>query len=208
MQHGGVAIVRITVKSLLVLAALTSPALAGDGIPPVADKAITIAVLGHGGKVGTTPVGGWGPSLELSLGRKRLQYFVEGSILEERIGVEDDRISGHAYRGAAGLRWIARSFELGDKGAIDLHFEGFAGYSRLIFAGNHVGRPELGLGVGYQIRAFFKGGDLLNGFAFRISARVVFSPASNREETVACRGTCPMGSGDSTGLMAVFGAEL
>jgi hypothetical protein len=196
------------VRSVILVAVLAGPAGADDELPPLPDRAVTLSVMGHAGRIGGVTEGGLGPNVEVAFGQRRWQYFAEGNVSWVSLGQDDARISGKAVRGGAGIRWLARAFELGDRGSIDLHLEAFAGVTRFDFdAMDRIVRPDLGVGVGYQIRGRWHGGR--SQAAFRISARIYFAPTDREVATAVCRGTCPTSSGvDNSGLMAVFGAQL
>jgi hypothetical protein len=124
------------------------------------------------------------------------------------LGAEDDQVSGHALRAGLGIRWHARSFEMGDVGSFDLYLEGFAGYSRYRFEDRAaIARPDFGAGIGYGIRTFF--GRSARDRGMRITARVFVAPTDERDERIACRGSCPMTRGNTnSGLMAMIGGYL
>jgi hypothetical protein len=178
-------------------------------LPGLAKRSMTLGIVGHGGKLAGLDEGGWGPSLEFALGRERWQYFAEASLAFVKLGPEGERTGGRQIRGGLGVRWLARSFELGPRGTLDMHLEAFTGMSRFQFEGmNRFSRPDLGAGVGYQVRGFF-GRKLAKQAAMRISARVFFAPTDERDEMIACRGTCSTSNGTSnSGLMAVFGGQF
>jgi hypothetical protein len=200
----------MSIRHAFLLLAVASPAHAdGDddvkvrGFP---STSVTLGMTMHGGRLAGIQEGSFGPSLEFALGRSRWQYFVEGSAELARLGPEDNRIEGKRLRAGIGIRYLARSFELGRQGAVDMHLEGFSGVSRYDLDGmDRMTRPDLGLGVGYLIRVFH-GDERSKQAGFRISARVVFSPTDRDTVLAACRGTCTMTeSNTNTGLMAVFG---
>jgi hypothetical protein len=201
-------------RSLIMLCALAGTAAAdddddeeGDKLPPLPDREITLSLLAHNGMLGGVPESGVGPNLEVALGDHRVQYFVEGSYSTAQLGRDDDAIHGRAVRGGAGVRWLARSFEIGRNGAIDMHLEGFGGVERMRFDGmSRLWRPDLGVGVGYQVRGFWKHNK--RHVAFRVSARLYFAP-TDRDVTAVCRGTCEMSRGtDNSGIMALVGIGL
>jgi len=197
------------VRSLVLLAALASPAVAddddSDGLPPAPAHAVTLGVMGYGGRLAGVPQGGWGPDLELALGHDRWQYFVEAAAMRSTLGPDRDQLVGHAVRGGVGARWLARSFELGRTGTLDMHVEAFAGAARLSFDGmKRVSRPDLGVGVGYIIRRTER-----HQLGLRLSARIFFAPTDHEVATAVCRGTCTTTADpSSSGLMVVFGAQL
>lgn len=164
-----------------------------------------IGIAAHGGKLAGIDETGWGPNLELAIGSGRWQIFGEAGVARVKLGPEGDRTAGTQLRGGLGIRWLARSFELGRDGSIDMHLEAFSGMSRFGFEDmGKLVRPDLGVGVGYAIRGFF-GRRFQHQAALRISARIYFAPTDRRDEEIACRGSCPMTDGNTnSGLMAVF----
>jgi hypothetical protein len=67
-------------------------------------------------------------------------------------------------------------------------------------------RPDLGLGVGYLIRAFY---GRTKQAGFRVSARVFFAPTDRETVLAACRGMCTLGaSNTNSGLMGVLGGSF
>jgi hypothetical protein len=198
----------LTIAGLLI----ASPALAevdDEALSPLAKRSITVGVGGHNGKLAGLDENGWGPNLELAIGRPRWQYFAEGGVARVKLGPVGDRTPGFKWRGGVGVRWLARSFELGDRGSIDMQLEAFTGVSRFQFEDlPRFTRPDLGFGVGYQVRGFF-GDERRKQAGLRVTMRVYFAPTSDVLEEIkmiACRGTCPTTAGTSnSGLMAGFG---
>jgi hypothetical protein len=67
-------------------------------------------------------------------------------------------------------------------------------------------RPDVGVGVGYALRAF--GHMRVNQAGLRVSARIVFAPTDRDTVMAACAGTCPemtTGGNRNTSFMGVFG---
>lgn len=180
------------------------------GLPPVAGRSITLGFTGQGGKVAGVPLGSVGPSVELALGHRRLQSFVEGSVSLVWLGVDTDRSTGVQWRGGVGVRWLARSFELGRRASLDMHLEAVGGMSRFQLEDRaRFSRPDLGIGVGYQLRAFRERANRpARQVAFRVSARAVFARSDSRDEQIACRGTCEMSPATDSGLMMVLGGQF
>lgn len=176
-------------------------------VQPLPRLSASVGVMGTGGKLAGLDLTGWAPNVELALGSGRWQYFGEVGFGFVKLGPKDDRVSGQQLRGGAGVRWLARSFELGDTGAVEMHLEAFAGYSWFDLDGARIARPDLGAGVGYGLRSFV--GKRFRNSGLRVTARVFFAPTDRRDEEIACRGSCPMTAGNSnTGLMAMFGGVL
>ncbi len=169
---------------------------------PMPARSIAAGVTGHGGWFQGRPEGGWGPYLEVALGHRRFQYAAELAITPIETGDDGPERRGMAIRGGAVVRWLARSFVLTENLALEMHLEAFAGATRLRWEHGERGwRPDLGVGVGYQVRWVPK-------VAFRVSARAYFAPNEGPTTPSACRSTtpCDPGSSSSTGLMALFGA--
>lgn len=104
-----------------------------------------------------------GVALEIARGTSRFQGFVEGSALWLQ-----DELGGRELRGGGGLRWLARSFEIGDRGSIEMHLEGAAGVNRLARDGMERTFSDLAVGGGFQVRL------TQPRFAFRATVRAVF----------------------------------
>lgn len=188
---------------VLLLLARVAPAAAGveDSAPfPVARHSIGLSVIAHGGTVDGQNEGGVGPNLELALGDRRWQYFVELGVQIETLGPRPWATAGYQGRGGVGVRWLARSFDLED-GAFEMNLEAAAAVETFWWRnGDRLTRPELSAGFSWQIR--FYGSQ----FTFRSSARVYFAPDRD-SPMVACRGTCsaPTSGASPTGLLGIMG---
>jgi hypothetical protein len=193
---------------IFLLLAVAAPAHADvetSKVRPFPSSSMTVGVVGHAGKLAGITEGGWGPMIEFAIGGGRWQYLAEASLQWGHLG-PDDEIDGRRVRGGLGVRWLARSFELGTRGAIDMHLEAVAGMSRYDFDGmDRIVRPDLGVGVGYLIRAF--GHMRVNQAGLRVSARIFFAPTDRESVMAACAGTCPTmtNANTNTGFMGVFG---
>lgn len=188
------------VLGVLVLAATPALADVETADPaPMPSRSIAAGIAGHGGRYLGRPEGGWGPFVEVALGHRRFQYLAELAVMPIGTGDDGPKRHGIAVRGGAVVRWLARSFVLADRLALEMHLEAFAGATQLRWEhAERAWRPDLGVGVGYQIRWIPK-------VAFRLSARAYFAP--DRSTAVACRATTPCDASPSstTGLMALFG---
>jgi len=197
-------------RSVLLVCALAGTATADAEEPsphPMSRLSLGIGAMVQGGTLAGLDLGAWGGNVEVAVGTGRWQSFGEVGLSFVRLGPAEDHTSGRRLRGGIGVRWLARAFELGSKGAIEMYLEGFTGWSRYQLEDRaRLSQPDLGLGVGYGIRSFF--GHRFRGAGLRVSARVVFAPTDRRDEEIACRGTCPTGDRSSGGLMAVFGGQL
>jgi hypothetical protein len=165
---------------------------------------MAVQVVGHSSRLSGLAEGGWGPGLELALGHGRWQLLAEGSVAWVTAGPVDQEVHGRQLRGGGAVRWIARSFELMDFAAVEMALEAFAGVERFDWqGGGALVRPDLGVGVGWQIRTLKH-----HQLGFRSEARVFFAPTDRDAATAVCRGTCTMpASTSSAGLMAIFGAQ-
>ena len=190
---------------LVVLAAIAAPARADvetSDPAPMPARSIAAGIAGHGGRYLGRPEGGWGPFVEVALGYRRFQYALELAVMPIKTGYEGPERRGVAVRGGAVVRWLARSFVLTDRLALEMHLEAFAGAAQLRWENaERVWRPDLGVGVGYQIR-------WIPTVAFRLSARAYFAPHDRSAAPTACLATtpCKPESSSSTGLFALFGA--
>jgi len=137
---------------------------------------------------------GGGPTIELALGSGRTQYFLEGGLGWMSYGVEPYE-TGFMVRGGVGARYIARSFQFGDGGAVEMTLDGLVGVERTRLDDDTIVRPEFALGVGLQARVFDN-----PRFLIRFSLRVFFAPTGN-DRMLAARGTEPSVPLTNGGLM-------
>jgi hypothetical protein len=188
-----------------VLAALASVANAEDEDPdhvPFQRTSIGVGVQGHGSRIGGQSEGGFGPNLELAVGRGRWQYLAEGAFASSNLSdgstpAPQMDIAGRMFRGGVGLRWLARQFMFDRSGGVELLLSSLLGVQRLSFDdGGRLVRPELALGVGIQGRGFRR-----PRLAVRLESRVVFTPNAREGTLVACRVSCANEAGSSTGFM-------
>jgi hypothetical protein len=169
---------------------------------PMQGRTVALGIMGHGGRYLGHDEGGFGPYLEVAATSRRWSYFAE--LGATKLASKDTERTGLFPRGGIGVRWLARSFLFDGHGGIDMNLEAFAGLGQLRWDhGEHVLRPDLGVGVGYQIR-------LLKPWklALRVSARAYFAPNDHSAAPMAvCRGTCSteVPRSSSSGLMALFG---
>jgi hypothetical protein len=198
----------------LCLALLTATARAqeladGDeGFVGAPGRAISIGMVGHAHHLGGVDEGGVGADIEYALGSDRTQYFAELTWSSEKIAAMQGASSGAtgtSGRGGVGVRWLARQFQLDHGGGMELFLEAVTGVERIWWEdGGRLTRPDLGLGVGLQGRAW-----AFHGFTVRLGSRVMFAPTDRDSSLIACRGTgCPMGTSTSiAGFMTgiVFG---
>jgi hypothetical protein len=190
------------------LLALAAPVLADvedrDPVPPQT-RSVATGIMGQGGRYLGRAAGAWGPFIEVAAGRGRFQYFAELAGMRITTGEDADQRRGMLLRGGAGVRWLARSFQLDERFSLDMNLEAFAGLGQLRWEqGERVLRPDLGVGVGYQVRK-------LAGWklAMRVSARAYFAPHDHSAVPVSCRSSTPCSMAaapsSSSGLMALFG---
>jgi hypothetical protein len=149
----------------------------------------------HSGGAETSAIG---TALELAIGSGRFQYFAEGSYAGISGGGDGD--GGSEVRGGGGIRWLARSFEIGHA-ALEMHLEGVAGYTRMsrdVDGMTVVSKyPDLGFGVGWAVRVRDP------RVVIRMSARAVFAQTS-RDQASECRGACDASS-SAPGFVLLFG---
>jgi hypothetical protein len=151
-------------------------------------RSIAIGIAGHGTRLGGRSESGFGPSLELALGRERWQYFVEGGFATAGLdawttGVADMRVDGRMLRGGLGTRWLARQFRDGS-GAIELFLSSLVGVQRFsLDDGTRLTRPEIAVGFGLQGRMLER-----PRFGFRLDARVLFTPHRDDEASTGFMG--------------------
>jgi hypothetical protein len=185
-----------------VLAVLASPATAEVRSQPT--TSVLFGIAGHTSRISGLQETGFGPSIELALGHRRWQAYVEGAVTFPEAGPDGAEVHGTRYRAGLGVRWLARSFELGEDSSLDMEIEGFTGWQHYDFDGDVVQRPDVGVGVGYRIRGRFWGRQL----GFRLQARAAFAPADRDQVSAICRGTCTMPeSRANSGLALVTGVH-
>jgi hypothetical protein len=199
-------VIRTLLVPVLVLASLPARAevFVLDVHPPAA-RSVGLTSWLQSTKISGLTAEAYGPNLQLALGWRRWQGFVEGSYSWASVGPEGAEVLGRQARVGAGARYIARSIELESAGAIDLVLEGFAGWERYLWNdGTTLSRPDLGFGIGWQARLFVRSRQIV----FRSMARVVFAPTDRDEASAVCRGTCTMpASASNSGLVAVIGFD-
>ena len=196
----------------LVLVAATGVARADDddydvdgefvGVPKLS---VALSLGGHGTRIGGQSETGFGSSLEFALGRKRWQYFIEGSIGTARLATSTAdptaSIGGRLASYGLGARWIARQFRPGSAGGVEMFLLSRAGMQRYYFVdGTRLGRPELAFGFGIQGRVYRR-----PRIGFRFDARVLFTPNDSESSLVACSGRCMNEMGSSTGFSSGIG---
>jgi len=205
--------VRTLALALTAVALSTAPALADDdddGEPdyePLPKLSLAFGVQGHGTRIGGRSEGGFGPTMEAAYGRGRWQYVLEGSLATSGLndwttpGLETE-ITGRLVRGSLGLRWVARQFQTGSSGAIELLLLSGLGIQHFNLEDERttssakLTRPEITVGFAIQGRSFRK-----PRLAFRIDMRAAFTPSDSESALVSCSGKCMSESGSSTGFL-------
>jgi hypothetical protein len=162
---------------LPVLAALASPAFAGDdpdddpedeSYAAFPGHAVAIGLHGHGSRVDGQTEGGVGPVIELALGRQRWQYVVEAGISTS----SRNQVDGNQMRAALGARWLARQFAPNRYVGLELLLGADAGVQRLAYHdGARTVRPEVALGMAIQGRLYHR-----PHVTLRVDLRAVFTP--------------------------------
>jgi hypothetical protein len=167
--------------------------------------AVGVAFVLHVSNIGGEVESGPGAGLELALGSGRWQYFAEGMMAHADLGstmagAPEYDAHGWMGRGGIGVRWLARQMVPDPGGAVELYLEAVTGLERYWWhSGGELTRPDLGAGIGMQIRAW-----QLRGFTLRIGTRVMFAPTDREAVLVACRGSgCPVTTGASVAGLAV-----
>lgn len=186
----------------LVLLAATARADDGDDGPFVAapGHAFAVGVMGRASHLGGVDEGGAAGNLEFALGSGRFQYFAEALLGAANLEMPAAP-AGYIARGGVGVRWLARQFQPDSSGGgAELYLEAITGVERYWWQdGGRLTRPDLGVGVGMQMRAWG-----FHGVTVRLGSRIVFAPTDRDAALVACRGTgCPIGTSTGVaGLMA------
>lgn len=188
------------VAIFVVLLALARHAAAEDGIAPLPRTTFAFGFAGQGIPVGGLGQGGGGPSFELALGEGRWQYFVEAALMWVGVGSPGPNVDGILARGGVGVRWLVRSFEVDSSGGIEMNLEAATGLEQFWWLqGGRLTRPDLGAGVGWQVRLYRR-----PKLAVRFGVRAMFAPADS-SLMAACRGTCANRSASTPGLLGSFG---
>ena len=179
--------------------AITAPIARADieTLPaPKREVAVTLIVFGtdHGG--------GAGGNVEVAAGKHEHQLFGEASFGLGGVGNGD---LGFATRAALGGRWLVRSAVMPDA-AFDLLFEGFVGAEYVKTDTAQLVTPEVGWGVGYQVR--LREDDKTK--TIRVMTRMYYAPpiydSSTPATAATCRGTCPgPATPSSLGFMMMIG---
>jgi hypothetical protein len=176
----------------------------GDFVP-MPKRSIALAFGGHATRIGGLPEAGVGPTLELALGRGRWQYFIDGGFTSASVTTSRtspaETVDGHMTHAGGGLRWLARQFRPGSGGGVELFLVARGAYQHFsLDDGTWLGRPELDAGFGVQGRLYKR-----PRFAFRLDARVLFTPSTGDDAAIVCRGRCMAGAGASTGFSTGVG---
>ena len=176
---------------LAIVAALGAPARADVGA----------SMLVQASSYGGLQEGGGGVMLEVSRRRGRLEYF--GDLGISVISAKRGTLAvgtGASSSLLGGVRVIARSFTA-DEAAIELAIDLFAGVQHMQFSDEHVTRPQLGAGVGWQVR-------LREKKTIRIMTRLFAAPTFGDRDEPVCRGACPDQPRETAyGFMGLFGAS-
>lgn len=190
---------------ILVTAVLSRTGFA-DSVHPVRTLSAGLSFSGYAGATNGVPTNGVGPTAEVALGFGRTQLFLEGGPAWLKLGVLEPREDAFVVRGALGARWIARSFEFDNAGAVEMTLDALAGANKISRgADDRVVRPELALGVALQMRKFRNPHMSVH---FRI--RLYFTPTDDNAMTTArCTGGCEsMSSFTDGGMMFSIGGGL
>jgi hypothetical protein len=182
------------VQRLVVLAVL-----AVLGAPAHAD--VGAAMLVHASSYGGLREGGGGVMLEASRRRGRLEYF--GDLGVSMVSATRDTVelgAGLSTSLLGGVRVIARSFAA-DEAAIELAIDLFAGVQHMRWSDDHLTRPLLGAGLGWQVR-------LREKKTIRVMTRLFTAPTFGDRDEPVCRGACPEQPRETAyGFMGLLGAS-
>jgi len=186
----------------LCLILVSATARADDEFVGAPGKSLGLAFAGHASHIGATSEGGMGANVEGALGLDRTQYFVEAMLASASLEAMPD-VNGYFGRAGVGARWLARQFQLDHSGGIEMFLEAVSGIERYWWRdGGRLTRPDLGVGVGMQIRGW-----RFHGATIRLGSRVMFAPTDRESSLVACHGTgCPAGTATSVaGFVTTLG---
>lgn len=163
---------------------------------------------GHGASVAGISGGGFGLAGEVARGHGRWQLFGDASLMWTTLAVSRGPIADGAAMAAApapaadvegadgfetrlglGGRRLLRAFEPDHSAAIELFAEGGVGVSRIWWnGGGTLTRPDVFVGVGWQVRGFET--PLL---AIRMAVKVIVQAPVDDDATAGlCQGTCPL----------------
>jgi hypothetical protein len=184
-----------------------APAFADGGVHPVKTLSAGLYFSGYGGALNGVSESGMGPKAELALGDGRTQYFVEAGLAWVTLGEVETYESGFMTRGGLGARWIARSFDFDDAGAVEMTLDAVLGASKVWWeSSGELVRPELSFGVGLQMRKF-------SGphASIRFNVRAYFAPTDDDAATPVarctsdCESSAPIANG---GMMFSIGGAM
>ncbi len=184
-------------RIVLGLVLLAGTARADDVFVAAPGRAVSLGFVAHASHLGATGEGDTGADLEAALGDGRTQYFGEVSLasatIEQMQGPSSGE-TGHAGRAGVGVRWLARQFQPVRGGGVEMFLEAVTGIERYWWSdGGRLTRPDLGVGIGLQMRAWE-----FHGLTMRLGSRIVFAPTDRESSFVICRGTgCPTGASTS-----------
>jgi hypothetical protein len=176
---------------------------------PVKPLSWALYFSGLGGSANDVGIVGLGPSAEVALGFDRTQLFVEGGAYYASAGTPPENMAGFLVRGGAGARWIARSFEMDDEGAVEMVLDGVVGAEKFWWEnGENLLRPEFAAGVGLQVRKYAH-----PAFAVRFTIRIYFAPSDDQihvpmAAAARCAGDCAPERHTSGGIMFAIGGGL
>lgn len=191
---------------ILLLAVLSRTA-AADEVHPVKSLSAGLYFSGYGGGLNGVGESGMGPTAEVSFGSGRAHYFLEAGVAWMNLRALEPRESGFMTRGGLGARWIARSFDFDDEGAVEMAVDAVIGARKTWWeSGGALVRPDISFGVGIQMRKFRK-----PHAAVRFHIRAYFAPADDDATVTArCTGDCPSSSSSFTdsGMMFSIGGWL
>lgn len=171
-------------------------------VVPVPAWSIGLAMAAHSGTVAGQPSAGYGPSAELAIGARRTQLFLEGGPQWIWLGMPGALERGLLLRGAVGARYLARSFELGGAGAMEMLIEGVGGAQKIWLAADDITRPELAFGIGFQVRRYAR-----RQITMRVSIRAMFTPGGAHSDSAA-RTTQPSSAFANGGPMVLLGGAM
>jgi len=155
---------------------------------------LAVGFFDHDSQVGGIHESGVGADAEAALGHGRTQFFAELTVMSAKLETMDGP-RGTFGRAGAGVRWLARQFTPEREVGLELFLEAVTGVERYWWnGGGQLTRPDLGVGVGTQVRIWE-----IHNLTIRLTGRVLFAPTDPGSSLIACRGAgCPVGTGGST----------
>ena len=140
-----------------------------------------------------------GAGIEAALGHRRWQGFVEAGAARVTLGPVEHGVDGARIDAGIGVRWLARATPLDAKTTIEMLLEAAFGAQQFSWdRGGQLRRPDVALGVGWQLRHLAR-----PALSARMIVRVMFAPTDREAAMAICRGGCPAPASSSSAGISV-----